>query len=63
MDLEKPETDVNQAEDVSSTPSMEDDGVVSLKTWIVVLILSIGYGLSFWPIPCKYDCLVPYMLR
>jgi hypothetical protein len=51
MDIEKPETAVKHAEDVDSTE--EDPGVVTLKTWIVVVILSIGYGLSFWPIPCN----------
>lgn len=25
--------------------------VVTPKTWLVVFILSMGYGLSFWPIP------------
>ncbi|EXJ56092.1 hypothetical protein A1O7_09023 [Cladophialophora yegresii CBS 114405] len=29
----------------------EEDPVVSFKTWVVVWILSCGYGLSFWPIP------------
>ncbi|ETN41763.1 uncharacterized protein HMPREF1541_03700 [Cyphellophora europaea CBS 101466] len=29
----------------------EPEPVVSLKVWIVAVILSCGYGLSFWPIP------------
>ncbi|KAI9878049.1 MAG: peroxiredoxin prx5 [Pleopsidium flavum] len=29
----------------------ELEPVVTPKTWIVVFILSMGYGLSFWPIP------------
>ncbi|KAF9739444.1 hypothetical protein PMIN02_000178 [Paraphaeosphaeria minitans] len=29
----------------------EVEPVVTFKTWIVVTILSCGYGLSFWPIP------------
>ncbi|KAL5387157.1 peroxiredoxin prx5 [Paraphaeosphaeria sporulosa] len=29
----------------------EVEPVVTFKTWIVVMILSCGYGLSFWPIP------------
>ncbi|KAF7198087.1 Trichothecene efflux pump TRI12 [Pseudocercospora fuligena] len=39
------------------TPAKEafEDGlpppVVTFKTWIVCVILSIGYGLSFWPVP------------
>ena len=29
----------------------ELEPVVTPKTWLVVGILSMGYGLSFWPIP------------
>ncbi|TKA81099.1 hypothetical protein B0A49_00394 [Cryomyces minteri] len=29
----------------------EEEPVVTPKTWFVVFILSMGYGLSFWPIP------------
>ncbi|KIW78193.1 hypothetical protein Z517_08026 [Fonsecaea pedrosoi CBS 271.37] len=36
-------------EDVNSDE--EEEPVVTFKTWIVVGILSCGYGLSFWPIP------------
>ncbi|KAJ5523217.1 peroxiredoxin prx5 [Penicillium frequentans] len=38
----------------SSLPSDHEEvepPVVAFKTWIVALILSCGYGLSFWPIP------------
>ncbi|KAL9079600.1 MAG: hypothetical protein Q9157_001537 [Trypethelium eluteriae] len=31
--------------------SEEFEPVVTLKTWIVCLILSLGYGLSFWAVP------------
>ncbi|RFU26282.1 hypothetical protein B7463_g10045, partial [Scytalidium lignicola] len=30
---------------------LEEEPIVSTKTWVVVLILSLGYGTSFWPIP------------
>ncbi|KAK5111045.1 hypothetical protein LTR62_005420 [Meristemomyces frigidus] len=29
----------------------EDDAVVTLKTWAVVTVLALSYGLSFWPVP------------
>ncbi|PGH19675.1 hypothetical protein AJ80_03830 [Polytolypa hystricis UAMH7299] len=32
-------------------PEEEEEPIVTFKTWIVVAILSLGYGLSFWPIP------------
>ncbi|KIW40308.1 uncharacterized protein PV06_07515 [Exophiala oligosperma] len=38
----------------AETPGLsdeEEDPHVSFKTWVVVWILSCGYGLSFWPIP------------
>ncbi|KAK5032456.1 hypothetical protein LTR13_007279 [Exophiala sideris] len=36
---------------ISGIPEEEEEPVVTLKTWVVVMILSCGYGLSFWPIP------------
>ncbi|KAI9812935.1 MAG: hypothetical protein M1827_004453 [Pycnora praestabilis] len=30
---------------------IEDPATVTAKTWTVVFILSMGYGLSFWPVP------------
>jgi len=33
------------------SPPSEAEPVVTPKTWVVVFILSMGYGLSFWPIP------------
>ena len=38
--------------EIGSMTSPEDPTpVVTPKTWVVVFILSMGYGLSFWPIP------------
>ncbi|KAI9741405.1 MAG: peroxiredoxin prx5 [Cirrosporium novae-zelandiae] len=34
-----------------SSDEKDLDPVVTFKTWVVAMILSIGYGLSFWPIP------------
>lgn len=53
MDIEKKDTVVDHAEqpNVVSYTTEDDPGVVTTKTWVVVCILSIGYGLSFWPIP------------
>ena len=28
-----------------------EEGKVLPKTWVVIFILSMGYGLSFWPVP------------
>ncbi|KAI1621285.1 fungal trichothecene efflux pump-domain-containing protein [Exophiala viscosa] len=36
---------------ISGDPEEDEEPVVTLKTWVVVMILSCGYGLSFWPIP------------
>ncbi|KAJ6021890.1 hypothetical protein N7540_007394 [Penicillium herquei] len=35
----------------SSVDETSEPAVVTLKTWVVALILSCGYGLSFWPVP------------
>jgi len=29
----------------------DEDGVVTLKTWAVVVVLAMSYGISFWPVP------------
>lgn len=63
MEVEKPDTITNQAEHANVAFVEDDPGVVTLKTWIVVLILSIGYGLSFWPIPCEFHLAKPWSLK
>ncbi|OAL40089.1 hypothetical protein AYO20_00507 [Fonsecaea nubica] len=45
------ETKIESADVVEDVNSEEEEPVVTFKTWIVVGILSCGYGLSFWPIP------------
>ncbi|KAK4959113.1 hypothetical protein LTR10_003912 [Elasticomyces elasticus] len=30
---------------------LEADGVVTMKTWAVVVVLAASYGISFWPVP------------
>lgn len=43
---------VEVTSDMSRSPPPEEaEPVVTAKTWVVVFILSLGYGLSFWPIP------------
>ncbi|KAK0776093.1 hypothetical protein LTR33_013527, partial [Friedmanniomyces endolithicus] len=29
----------------------DEDGVVTMKTWAVVVVLAASYGISFWPVP------------
>ncbi|KAH6680156.1 fungal trichothecene efflux pump [Halenospora varia] len=45
--------DIETVENSVPTPPSEEDlaPVVTAKTWLVVFILSMGYGLSFWPVP------------
>ncbi|KAB5560332.1 fungal trichothecene efflux pump [Coniochaeta sp. 2T2.1] len=48
---QQPEHAENQSPDSPrSRNEYDEEPVVTFKTWIVV-ILSLGYGLSFWPIP------------
>ncbi|RDW77006.1 hypothetical protein BP6252_05059 [Coleophoma cylindrospora] len=57
MEKEQQEHVENHHTDIESdgshrVPSQEEEPVVTPKTWFVVSILSMGYGLSFVPIPC-----------
>ncbi|OQU95233.1 hypothetical protein CLAIMM_01469 [Cladophialophora immunda] len=35
----------------AAMPAAADEGLVTLKTWIVISILSVQFGTAFWPIP------------
>lgn len=54
-DLEVPEKTSQHHVEISSEQLSQEEAevapVVTPKTWVVVFILSMGYGLSFWPIP------------
>ncbi|KAJ5958950.1 uncharacterized protein N7479_006100 [Penicillium vulpinum] len=54
VDTEKNTVHAGSPTETPRSPSVANESiepVVTLKTWIVSSILSIGYGLSFWPVP------------
>ncbi|KAJ6186212.1 Major facilitator superfamily domain general substrate transporter [Penicillium mononematosum] len=52
VDTEKDSVQAGSPMETPGSPVDETtEPVVTLKTWIVSMILSCGYGLSFWPIP------------
>jgi len=47
-----PDGDLEKKVDASPRPRESDeDGVVTMKTWAVVVVLAASYGISFWPVP------------
>ncbi|KAJ5470745.1 hypothetical protein N7530_008102 [Penicillium desertorum] len=52
VDTEKDSVQAGSPMETPGSPvDVTTEPVVTLKTWIVSMILSCGYGLSFWPIP------------
>ena len=37
--------------DMSGIPVEDGEYVVTAKTWAVVIVLALSYGVSFWPVP------------
>lgn len=45
------EKEIEVQQHLENDPEDDEEPIVLAKTWVVVFILSMGYGLSFWPIP------------
>ncbi|KAJ5709230.1 hypothetical protein N7493_010564 [Penicillium malachiteum] len=50
-EIEKNEASMPVAASAPNSVDESEPAVVTLKTWVVALILSCGYDLSFWPVP------------